>query len=355
MKIDFLPAGNGDSIHISFFDKGEYRNILIDGGVSDTYLDKKRNGFGALKPVLDNIKNQNQKIDLLILTHIDNDHIEGLLSWFENDKEASQLIDCVWFNSGKLIAEHLKEPENKDLDLKLTQYKDSFTGVSEALDFEEYLLKKKIWVREIIKKGRESNFGNLSIKVLTPTDTQLKQLLKEYKKKTGDPIYTGGKGKDWDIDLKKFIEEEKQSDFRFKQDSSVKNGSSITLLLTFEDRKFLFLADSHPKEVLKSLKELHYSKENPLEVEFLQVSHHGSKANNCKELFEVVKTNAYVISTDSSSHGHPHKRTLSRIIKVNPNARIYFNYKHVKDDIISKQDFNDFTSMKAFFQSKFSY
>lgn len=348
ISIKFLKAINGDCILISFKDtKNSPKNILIDGGLDGTYYDSRVNSFGELKQTIDYLKEQNQKIDLLVLSHIDNDHVCGLLKWFEMDDKAHELVEKVWFNSGKLISEYLKEPENPDLKLGLKIFKDPFTGVSDALRFENYLEKSKIWDRKIIIQDSVLEDSGIKIHVLSPNKKQLIRLLKEYKKKTGDEAYTSGKKKDWDIDLKSFIEEEKNEEYKFVQDSSVKNGSSITLLVTYQEKKFLFLADSHPKEIVKSLKRMGYSKEKPIELELLQVSHHGSKANNNTELFEIAKTNNYAISTDSSSHNHPHKRTLARIIKINPDANFYFNYKHVRDNLFTKNDFKDFLNFKA--------
>lgn len=347
LSIKFLKAINGDCIHISFKDsEGVIKNILIDGGLDATYYKSETNSYGELKTTIDNLSEQDQKINLLVLSHIDNDHINGLLKWFEMDNKAHELIEKVWFNSGKLISEYLDEPENPDLKLGLKIFNDSYTGVPEALRFEDYLVKSEIWDRRIIIQDSVLEDSGMKIKVLSPSKKQLIRLLKEYKKKTGDEAYTSGSMKDWNIDLKSFIEEENEG-YKFSQDTSPKNGSSIALLLTYNEMNFLFLADSHPKEIVKSLKRMGYSKENPIELELLQVSHHGSKANNNVELIQIVKTNNYVISTDSSSHNHPHKRTLARIIEVNPKATFHFNYDFVLDNIFTKNDFRDFNEFKA--------
>lgn len=102
------------------------------------------------------------------------------------------------------------------------------------------------------------------------------------------------------------------------------------------------MADSHPKGIVKQLKTLGFSKDKPLEVEVMKVSHHGSKANTNKELLEIVKTENYIISTDSSGHNHPNKRTLARILNVNPNAIFHFNYEHARNEVFSTQDRQDF-------------
>ncbi len=345
MKIKVLKAFNGDSILLSFKDGEIDRNILIDGGVEGTYCDSENNS-GELKVEIDNIKNRGEIIDLLILTHIDNDHICGLLKWFEMDKDASKFIKNVWFNSGKRIAEYLKEPENSDLSVGLKIFKNHDTGVNEAIDFEEYLHKNKLWDGKIVIQGQELKEHGINMHVLSPDEAQLKKLLKEYKKVTGDRAYTAAKEKDWDINIKDFILEEDKPGFNFVQDSSVKNGSSISFILSIKGKSYLFLGDSHPKGIANYLKSLGHSKEKPLKVELFKVSHHGSKSNTNIELLEIIKADNYIISTDSSGHNHPNKRTLARIMKENPKATFHFNYKNVKESVFSKQDFLDYKDFK---------
>lgn len=55
----------------------------------------------------------------LVLTHFDDDHINGILRWVNKDKEASSHIKKVWFNSGKEIAEKFNSEENQDLDIEI--------------------------------------------------------------------------------------------------------------------------------------------------------------------------------------------------------------------------------------------
>lgn len=342
IKIKFLKAHNGDSILINYNDeKGIPKNILIDGGTRQTYLNSL-NQAGELKKEIESIKKRSEFIDLLILTHIDNDHICGLLHWFEKDKYAYKLIKNVWFNSGKLIAEYFREPENSDLRFGLKIFKTTETGVHQAVEFENYLIDNKIWDRKLILQGDALEDNDIQIQVLSPNPNQLFKLLKKFRKVFKDPAYTSGKTKDWKADLKSFLEEEQLDNFKFEEDKAPNNGSSITFILTLQNKKFLFLADGHPTQICEALKELGYSKEKPLEVELLKVSHHGSKKNTSKQLLELIQTDNYIISTNSSGDGHPNKRTLARIIANNPNAILHFNYENVKVGVINEKDFGDF-------------
>lgn len=338
MTIKFLQAQNGDCSLICYTDdEGVVRNIIIDAGMNATYFDSQTNSYGELKAEIDGIKARKENIDLLILTHIDNDHICGFLQLFQMDPNISKIIKKVWFNSGKLIAEEIQEEENKALSLTMQKPGVVNTGVNEGIDFEDFLLKHDFWKKNLILCGQVYNLYGAKFEILGPTIPQLKKLLKEYHDKTQDDVYTGAEGKDWGTDITAFIQEEDPK-YRFSQDNSVKNGSSISFILTLMGMKFVFLGDSHPFAVTKALADLGHNDGEPLAVEFLKVSHHGSKANTDKKILAAIETDHYMISTDSSGHGHPHKRTLSRILKRNPDAIFHFNYEFVRDGVFSKTD-----------------
>jgi beta-lactamase superfamily II metal-dependent hydrolase len=348
MNVKFLKAGNGDAIFCSFNDEqGIKRNILIDGGVTATYQDMGTNKTGELKTLIESLKATDQQIDLLILTHIDNDHICGLLKWFAVDEQAPGMIKNAWFNSAGLIAKYFDESENPQLLVELNIFQSGFTGVEEAISFEKYLNSHDYWNQKLIMTGTELKQDGITIQVLSPNKTQLKSLSKLFPDDYFEEAYTGKAAKDWDTDLQVLVQEEAEGNIKFIADKSPKNGSSIAFILTVNKKHFLFLADAHPGQVVKALKALKITAENPLEVEFMKLSHHGSNANTSPELLQLVKTNNYIISTNGSGHGHPNKRTLARILTVNPAAVFYFNYEHLRDEIFSDKDFEFFPELQA--------
>ena len=94
------------------------------------------------------------------------------------------------------------------------------------------------------------------------------------------------------------------------------------------DKKLLFLADSHPSMILESLKK-HYSEDDfPIEFDIIKVSHHGSVTNTSKKLLEVIDSKNYIISSDGSKFGHPNIETIARIINRKSDfiRNLYFNY-----------------------------
>ena len=352
MKIKFLQAFNGDSIWISFVENDVPRNIIIDGGIGDTYKNRLKRK-GDLFDAIDCIKSNGQKIDLIVLTHFDDDHIGGLLRWLNKDKGAPKLIKKVWFNSGKEIAKELAIEENQDLNIEIKEGEDDFyTSTKQGIKFEEYLSKNQLWDGKIIKQGNEIDFLGLKFKILSPNIESLKNLLELYKKE--EDYFTSSGEFDFETSLKDFIEEESKPKFKFKEDKSIPNGSSIAFVMEYQGKNFLFLGDAHPSVVVEGLNKFEIDKENSLQAELIKVSHHGSKHNTNSELLSMIKTDNYLISSNATKHGLPNKRTVARIIKNNPNATIHFNY-NIGTKIITDEDFNDFEYFKISSKNEFNY
>ena len=344
MKIKFLKAFNGDAILISFKENGETRNILIDGGMPATYVKKGKNGkleYGELKKTVDKIKENNEKIDLLVLTHVDDDHIAGVLNWFEKDEEAHSYIGKVWFNSGRLISEYFDEEENKDNFLTFNPDETTLTSIGQGVKFEDYIEMKGIWDRSIVIALEYFEYLGIKFKILSPSPDKLKLLLGKWEKEKPESLDTSADKNDYNLTLTEHIAKDK-----FKEDTAVHNGSSIAFIMSFKKRNFIFLADAHPTVVVNSLKAFGYSKEKPLKAELVKISHHGSKANNNIEMLELIETKKYVISSNGDKHAHPNKKFLARLASVNDNCEVFFNYPEQIEKIFSDTDYSDFPNFR---------
>lgn len=341
MKIKFIKAFNGDSIHIHFTDdECQIRNILIDGGTKATYKKDKgpkgRPVYGELKTIIDKIRSDQEVIDLLIITHIDEDHIGGILKWFSTDKNAHELVKDVWFNSGGLIAERLGLEENLDLQNNITLGNSTLTSTRQGIDFGEYIKQKEIWDRKLILQGLELTKFGLKFRFLSPTIKELEKLLIEWKKE--DPeTKTTPKTNDYSISLKDHIGNDNR-----EKDDSIPNGSSIAFILTYKNKNLLFTGDAFSSVILDGLNHFKYTEENPLVSELVKLPHHGSKKNLFYPLLRSIKTDNYVVTTNGVGHQHPDKQLIARLINHNKKSNIYFNYKERIDIIFSGKDKVDY-------------
>lgn len=356
MRIQFLKAFHGDSILISFNDsQGNTRNILIDGGPSNTYqYEDKRTRHklpGDLKLALDNIFKLGQKIDLLILTHIDDDHINGLKKWFEDKNCSKDLVGKVWFNSGNLIAQYFKTSENNQNEILLNLKKSHDTSVTQAISFERYLIDRDIlWESNLIKaKEILTEFG-IEFKILSPNLDKLSLLLKKYKKEKINYL-TSKKDNDYKYSISELIKKDQKE--KFLEDNSETNGSSIAFILTYNSENFLFLADAHPSMIIESLNHFGYTEINPLKAKLVKVSHHGSKYNTNNELLKLINSENFIILTNGDIHNLPDKQCLARIITLNSDVNLLFNYPERAEIIFLDEDKKNFKFLVDNVSNKF--
>ncbi|WP_459211986.1 ComEC/Rec2 family competence protein [Aquimarina rhabdastrellae] len=344
MVIKFLQAFNGDSIWINLKENNQSLNILIDGGTSTTYSYKsKKDGKikdGDLKKLITLLRDKKEKLDLVILTHIDDDHIDGFLKWFSKDQYAINCIKEVWFNSGKNIKKYLNDQKSKIDALKFKE-KSTLTSVKQGVNFEKYIKDKGVWNGRIFKQEDIIPWNNITFRVLSPNDSKLNKLLEKWEEKAPDSLLDTSRKNDYKKTYKELIKNDE-----FKEDKSPYNGSSIAFILNYKNSNFLFLGDAHPTVIVNELKKLKYSESNKLKVDFVKLSHHGSQKNTSIELLKLIETEKYIISTNGDLHNHPDKLTLARIIQNNSKAKLYFNYPQLIKKIIMEEDMQDYPNVE---------
>ena len=340
MELNLLQANNGDAIHLRTQDEeGCFRNILIDGGTKNTYMSGKGNNpmlVGSLQLLIEEIRNREESIDLLIITHVDDDHVGGILKWFEKDEDgAIDLVKKVWFNSGRLISEHFQQQEYEENHL-IIQFDNSFdTSYKQGVEFEDFIEKNDIWDKRLIKNGDVIEMFGLQFTILSPSSDKLEKLLNKWEEVA--PITDTATTTDYSTNLTDLIKKDS-----FKEDTSVPNGSSIAFIIENGDSKIMLLGDAHPQPIIDSLLEMGYSKQNPIKIDYVKLAHHGSKANTNYELLDLIQSDNFLISSDSSLHGLPDKQCLARIINCKEKVNLYFNYPELASRIFSEQDFHDF-------------
>jgi beta-lactamase superfamily II metal-dependent hydrolase len=305
LKIKVLPANCGDSIIISFKDGAKIKNILVDGGVGRFYKDR-------LQSEIKRIKDKGQNIDLLIVTHLDNDHINGIIKFIE-DKENNGCIKELWFNSWTNFG-------HKPIKLK---HEGKEITAKSAVNLEKALENLGIWNNEIIGQGIYRKYDNAKITVVSPDEPQLENL-RGYL----DEEFPISESDDRKKSIK-FLQKR-----TFIENNKIPNGSSIAFVFEYYEekktRRLLFLGDSFPSVVVNGLEKMNFiSDDKNLEVEYVKLSHHGSKGNTSDELLKSIQCNNYIVTT-KGCHNHPNKETFARIVKYYKPLNIFFNHKTKK-------------------------
>jgi hypothetical protein len=75
MKLRVFQSGKGDCMLLTSADG---RNVLIDGGMRDAYSEH-------VAPALGDLRNTNEIIDVVYVSHIDQDHISGVLQMMDDE------------------------------------------------------------------------------------------------------------------------------------------------------------------------------------------------------------------------------------------------------------------------------
>jgi len=330
-----LKAKNGDCILLSWFHDGTKRNILVDGGKSSVYKTVAQKGelYKALKKLRDN----GERVDKLILTHIDDDHIGGLIKGFETGELLTDLCDSIWFNSGRLIKRDFNAesiPSN-ELDLERKNRKDGETSVKQGVTLEERIKELDIWDEELIVSGHSIEFYGAKITVLSPTLEKLSKLLHKWEKEAPRSV-TSASAKDYKAGI-----DELTKDDVFEGDKSIHNGSSIAFIFEYMSKNILLLGDAHDDVICNSLLDMLSDKgadEQILKIDCVKLSHHGSKYNTSYDFLRLIECKNFIISTDGSLHGLPNKLTLARIIKTIDKPHLIFNYPQLIKKIFTKKE-----------------
>lgn len=359
IRILSFKADNGDAFLIKF-DNGQ--NILIDMGMPKTYENE-------IRQELIKLRKQKRKIDLLIISHIDEDHISGAIKFLEENKNDEIIeISEIWHNSYKHLqfdkskVSEVKEDTISILKsiIKQNQITDITDGVQDISCKQGSSLASLIhqygyaWNTTFsnsaifIENKAEVAIGDLKFIFLSPSQEKLKKLSKKWLQELSKKKYSFEISDEKIFDdafefYMKFLEDEdikissisSKKSLNFEElseieekDNSVTNGSSLAFIIEYKDKKLLFLGDSHKDIVFDSLAKLK-DKDYELKFDLMKVSHHGSNKNISNRLINLITCNKFLFSTDGLSHKHPHFETISKIIVKNTESKkeLFFNYE----------------------------
>ena len=346
MYLKVLEAKNGDSLLISVESDGKQRNLLIDGGPKAAY--KHQHLKGDLHRTLTQLKDKGERIDILILTHVDDDHIGGLLEGFKHNELLTELVDKVWFNSGRSIHQAFDQVEDASNFIMFDNVRtgtdtDNQTSIRQCVRFEDTITQLDIWDEQLIEAGQFHDFYGVKITILSPGRSNLKKMLGKWTREAPSSLTSASK-KDYGQSFEKLLEDDV-----FERDSAAPNGSSIAMLLEHDESSILLLADAHDNVVQASIRALEdkygnlYSEENPLKVDYVKLSHHGSQYNTSPDFLRLLSTNNFIVSTDGTRYGLPNKKTFARIAECHAGATFWFNYPSLIKQIFTKNELDRLT------------
>lgn len=336
LTIEMLPAQNGDCLWIEYGLPGDRRRLLIDGGTHATY--------DALRERIETLPPGERTFELLVVTHIDNDHVDGVVRLLQNPQLGFRFKD-IWFNGWR----HLGDPEDDVLGPVQGEYL-AARITHKRLPWNRHFKKSAAVVSPQQKLPRIPLAGGLQLVLLSPTPTELTRLrgkwidvVTDVEKDYPDP----GSTADWlrrldrdrryrpDDDFDDVLGPERPPNVedllqvKFESDDTEANGSSIAFLLEYGANRCLLGGDAHAPALEASIQR--YLDEEgllKLPLDAFKVPHHGSKKNVSRSLLDLLQCRRFLISTNSSVHKHPDDESVARIVAHGGrNKELVFNYR----------------------------
>ena len=316
------------------------------------------------KPVKEYLQNTlNNHIDLLIATHIDSDHIQGMATMLKKHKDLT--VGEIWYNCYRRtdVAEHIELDDQQKAILQQIQkelplefdainYREisANQGKTLAQTILENELLKRAWKNESITFHTEDfnmpgGFGKIVLlapeqDALNAIEDKFKNAFDKYFMQAWDESIKNGevlqellirlvdafsdKYRRKPISGKKKIaydaayvrEQAKEED----ADDSDTNYSSIAFMLECGEHKIAMLGDAFASTIEKAINIKYKHVKKPVECDAIKVSHHGSNGNNSKALFESINSHIYFIP-GGKGEKYPTWGTFGRIAEMNKDER----------------------------------
>lgn len=378
--IKTFPCIDGDCIFMKLYDQSntDSFHIMIDcGALSENIIDFICHDL-------------NLKIDLLIVTHIDKDHIDGITAMFYEDRlkklEIGKILyNCYQVYEGKAQSldetirtqiEMIEKLASEDIGSQIS-VKGSVSLASKILEKQEL---KQVWERNVIKDTTPDfhlgkKWGKLVF--LSPSEDAMKDLYNLFKEEyagiTSEKIpdkpferieemyellirldalrtrvFHGQRVKNRDFECGNFIgldEAILESAYKTElneNELSKQNKASLAFVWECNGHRVLFLGDAQAHQVVTMLE----SKlgKGVLHFDAIKVSHHGSAYNATKELYNKIDSPMYYL-TGGEEGSRPSLEAIAKIVykgKTDKKRRVIrYNFKTTLTEELTSESTKD--------------
>lgn len=339
VKFQTFPVGSGDCITLLLKNDDKEMHIMVDGGL-------------YTQEVNDYIVNEfHGHIDYLIVTHIDNDHINGLIEMLKSKPNLT--INHIFYNCYQRTSDDLQEWDEKMVENVKRVYGhlpvvvdmlEQKINAEKSMTLAELILGnekwKKAWRREYITEDSaaidiENDMGRFIF--LSPTKKALDDLDKEYRTLFWKTLYKQKK-EDYKKEeaiyesLMRIMEQEDnkglyeepvyskvldENALKFYADEKMKglspaNEASIAFIWEHEGHRILFMGDANPDQVVKKIGDVYKDTPKPVLFDAIKISHHGSAHSTSRELVSIADSERYFVTGGANTR--PSYQAMSRII-----------------------------------------
>lgn len=279
------PFLSDQNLHLVFCDVGQGDGILIKYKNLQAIIDGGSSGSRMVECLSENIPPWDRKVELMILTHPDSDHLTGLINVLERYNVNQIVVNSIvkessafWEFHQRVLAEaaQIYSPQAGDK-LKLG-----------PIDFLILWPKEKLGDSRVWSAPKGDLFERICVSPRQSAGS-LSQNAQERKKcqPTGGEVLAAAVAPD------------------------KTNETSIVLKLSFGDFDTLLPGD------------IGFTTENQIdfpEVEVLKIPHHGSKYSTSDDLLKESSPELAIISVGKNSFGHPTKEVLEKLGELGINV-----------------------------------
>jgi hypothetical protein len=341
--LEALPAKHGDALLLHF---GQDQLVVIDGGPPGVYNK-------AVRPRLEKLRLERQlgptdplDIELMMVSHVDEDHVAGILELVQKMKDLQDSHDFVpwrikrfWQNSFEDTVAHGGG----------TSVGGAALGADAAAEFASAAMFAASTISPAsVKQGRDlakllpaikpSLAGNKPFNGLVQFGTTTSVPIGPLKLTVVGPNAENiaKLRKEWAEQVVAIIKDEKDkgkiaaivADF---VDKSPFNLSSIVVLAECEGKSMLLTGDGRGDHTLEELEKAGLLPANGgMQIDLLKLPHHGSVRNVAKDYFERIRATHYVISADGK-FDNPDVATLKLISEARPDDKFTIHLTYPLD------------------------
>lgn len=356
MKIQIFQSAQGDCLLLTGEDG---TNMLVDGGMSDTY--RKH-----VAPTLGAMEQNDEVLDLVCVSHIDQDHILGILTmlddavaWKVFDYQTSRgrqwrrprsprppQVKAIWHNA---FTDQVSRNRGDIEDLLVLHMQGTF--FSGNIDFADDLLDLVNSERQALRLADRIDENQLNVPLNPEFDGGLMYTFSPHA-----PLRVGGLNchlvgpyleeledlrNDWNVWVRKNHEaidnirrkaredsrrlgltelESLINDLRLKTGLgerakvSVPNLASLMFLVEENGKRVLLTGDGHKDTILEGLNDAGLlEQDGTIHVDVLKIAHHGSEHNTDLEFYQLITADHYIFCGDGAHH-NPDSRIVDALL-----------------------------------------
>ena len=334
IRVEVLPARMGDCLIVECLnDSGRTWRMLVDGGPPDTWP--------RLQSRLEKLPPGDRRLDVVVITHIDNDHIGGMIPFLSSGFADS--VGDFWFNGASHLPGHggtRSVDQGQSIAAALQGSTDGGLGTGGAkADPHDARPWNDAFGGGPIDTGAPAGFLELSvphgptITVLSPTTKRLLNLASVWAKVVQAAQQGAPRALEPDV-LLPLDDLVRIAGQKTPRDASVPNGSSIALLVEHRGASVILAGDAFGTVLAPALQQLATARGlNALRVDAFKLPHHGSQANVLAAMVKAAPASHYLVSTNGDLFHHPDDAALARVVVDAPaGPTLWFNYRTARTE-----------------------